>query len=173
MSDTEQQVSCANCEWTGLRSEADSEIKDYFQRVEAGGEVPAGECPECGCLCYIEKDKHPCKEGDLTFHLPPKGSGKKRLPLSFMNGALRCTKFCEGAAIDFDWYNDRLQILIFDNQDEPALHVRFNADGTIAEIVFRDELKPLLINEQRRGQSEWEISRDGKEASEATPPRAA
>jgi len=28
------------------------EIKDFLQRVEPGGIVPSGECPECGALCY-------------------------------------------------------------------------------------------------------------------------
>lgn len=43
---------CGNC--GQIWDETDlAEIKDYFQRVEAGGEVPAGECPECGALCYV------------------------------------------------------------------------------------------------------------------------
>ena len=30
------------------------EIDNFFMRVEAGGEVPSGQCPnpECGALCY-------------------------------------------------------------------------------------------------------------------------
>jgi len=42
---------CDNCkkEWKrGMLCEA----KDYFQRIEPGGVVPSGECPECGALCY-------------------------------------------------------------------------------------------------------------------------
>ncbi len=27
-------------------------IQDYGQRVEPGGVVPSGECPNCGALCY-------------------------------------------------------------------------------------------------------------------------
>lgn len=27
-------------------------IKDLEQRIEPGGTVPSGECPECGALCY-------------------------------------------------------------------------------------------------------------------------
>ena len=27
-------------------------IDDMFERIEPGGTVPSGECPECGALCY-------------------------------------------------------------------------------------------------------------------------
>ncbi len=32
------------------------EIEDFFVRVEAGGVVPAGECPGCGALAYLVED---------------------------------------------------------------------------------------------------------------------
>jgi len=51
---------------------------------------------------------------------------------------VRSKDYVEGAAADFDWYNDWLQILVFDQQDDPALHVRLNPDGTIAEILVRE-----------------------------------
>ena len=44
---------CDNC---GTIWHGDSllDIQDYFQRIEAGGVVPSGECPDtkCGALCY-------------------------------------------------------------------------------------------------------------------------
>jgi hypothetical protein len=45
---------CDNCAevWT---EGALTAIQDYFQRVEAGGIVPSGECPKCGALCYPTK----------------------------------------------------------------------------------------------------------------------
>lgn len=30
-------------------------IKDVEQRLDCGSEIPAGECPECGALCYVVK----------------------------------------------------------------------------------------------------------------------
>jgi hypothetical protein len=30
-------------------------IKHYDQRVDPFGQAPAGECPECGCLCYMDE----------------------------------------------------------------------------------------------------------------------
>lgn len=46
---------CGNCDkvWTAnvLRYKFPA-IKDLSQRVEPGGVVPAGECPECGALTY-------------------------------------------------------------------------------------------------------------------------
>jgi hypothetical protein len=45
------QYACDNCEniWPYDRLEA---IADLTERIEAGGVVPAGECPVCGALCY-------------------------------------------------------------------------------------------------------------------------
>ena len=47
---------CDNCgrEWKRSMLE---EVKDYLQRVEPGGVVPSGQCPEpkCGALCYPKK----------------------------------------------------------------------------------------------------------------------
>jgi hypothetical protein len=42
---------CDNCGETWNEGDLQP-IKHYFQRVEPGGIVPSGECPECGCLCY-------------------------------------------------------------------------------------------------------------------------
>jgi hypothetical protein len=49
---------CGICEWSGRESKLKcglAYIPDLFSRIEVGGEVPAGECPECGGLCYLEK----------------------------------------------------------------------------------------------------------------------
>lgn len=42
---------CDNCEWTGLACDTRF-INDIYDRLEAGGTVPVGECPECGALAY-------------------------------------------------------------------------------------------------------------------------
>jgi len=46
-------IGCENCGhlWPAAALE---EIHDYWERVEPGGVVPLGECPniECGALCY-------------------------------------------------------------------------------------------------------------------------
>ena len=49
---------CANCHWVGEPSTAFPDIPDLIQRIEPGGEVPSGECPECGALCYVVPKKH-------------------------------------------------------------------------------------------------------------------
>jgi hypothetical protein len=43
---------CSNCEWRGDVSEC-NEIYGLLDRVEAGDEFPAGECPKCGVLAYL------------------------------------------------------------------------------------------------------------------------
>jgi len=45
-------------------------IQDIEQRVEPGGMVPSGECPDCGALCYPVSGKPETKT--------PAKTGKKR-----------------------------------------------------------------------------------------------
>lgn len=46
---------CDNCDWRGSSDDLDQEIADLDQRVDAGGVVPAGECPSCGALAYLDR----------------------------------------------------------------------------------------------------------------------
>lgn len=46
--------SCGNCVWKGPQS-ACVYPSDLFGRVDAGGTMPAGECPACGALAYVEE----------------------------------------------------------------------------------------------------------------------
>jgi uncharacterized protein DUF6874 len=49
---------CDNCDWTGSEEELGktiNQIHHLAERLDVGGEVPAGECPECACLAYIDK----------------------------------------------------------------------------------------------------------------------
>ncbi len=54
----ERRVACANCEWTGTESQL-REISDFWGRVDVGGEMPAGECPECQALAYLVEEDNP------------------------------------------------------------------------------------------------------------------
>lgn len=51
-------VRCENedCEWTG-DIEQTRDMNDFWGRVAPGDEMPAGECPECGWLAYVVKEK--------------------------------------------------------------------------------------------------------------------
>lgn len=49
---TEYRARCDNCSVVHSSREL-GEIKDAEQRLTPGGEVPAGECPDCGCLAYV------------------------------------------------------------------------------------------------------------------------
>lgn len=51
-------VKCGNCDWTGTDSEMGTHLDEIVclgDRLDAGSEVPAGECPECGALAYVVK----------------------------------------------------------------------------------------------------------------------
>lgn len=43
---------CGNCDWRGKVNEC-NKIHRLLDRVEAGGEFPAGECPKCRALTYL------------------------------------------------------------------------------------------------------------------------
>lgn len=47
---------CSNCATTTPFAKLNA-IDDIEQRISPGDEVPAGECPECGCLAYLVKPK--------------------------------------------------------------------------------------------------------------------
>lgn len=45
---------CDNCgaKWA---DDGMDQIEDYWQRLDPGGVVPSGQCPDCGALCYPTK----------------------------------------------------------------------------------------------------------------------
>ena len=49
---------CANCDWHGTVADVEA-ITDVQERVCAGETVPAGQCPECGCLAHLIETKTP------------------------------------------------------------------------------------------------------------------
>lgn len=48
-----RQCSCPACDWEGKASEVKPEISNADARLDPGSEVPVGECPKCGTLCYF------------------------------------------------------------------------------------------------------------------------
>lgn len=96
-------------------------------------------------------------------HIDPAGDHGAR-PLRVAHNIdraeLSSLDYAEGAAVALDWYNDRLQLIAFDGRsDDPALHIRLNQDGTIAEILVRDDLLPH-VHSERFHESEWQKERD-------------
>lgn len=49
---------CENCGWSGEEDKAGglASVPDLLQRIEPGGEVPAGVCPDCGALAYLTEE---------------------------------------------------------------------------------------------------------------------
>lgn len=45
-------VACDDCAWQGTDSQL-KPIQHLEERIDAGGVVPAGQCPECGALAYL------------------------------------------------------------------------------------------------------------------------
>jgi len=51
-------VKCDNCDWRGDSSDVKftlEEVVDLGERLDPGSEVPYGECPQCDCLCYLDR----------------------------------------------------------------------------------------------------------------------
>ena len=50
-------VACTDCDWEGNVDQVRPyEIDAFFDRVEPGEIMPAGECPKCGFLVYLGKE---------------------------------------------------------------------------------------------------------------------
>lgn len=53
-------VHCDNCNWTGKESTVGKDMmrmSRLWDRLEPGGEVPAGECPKCAGCVYLNASK--------------------------------------------------------------------------------------------------------------------
>lgn len=48
-------LACGNCDWHGTEDGAEA-ITDFALRVAPGEIVPAGQCPKCRALCYLDAD---------------------------------------------------------------------------------------------------------------------
>jgi hypothetical protein len=46
---------CGNCGWIGALSET-SETHDFWSRVNPGETMPAGDCPKCGALAFVDDE---------------------------------------------------------------------------------------------------------------------
>jgi hypothetical protein len=68
------------------------------------------------------------------------------------------------AQVAVDYFNGGLQALVYDSPcDEQAVAVRYNQDGTIAEIAVRRDLMDRVINNDRV--SAWQEARDKDKAA--------
>ncbi len=60
--DGKEASECGNCHWYGVPDIGLAHITDLLERIEPGGELPSGECPECGALCYLSKQGKTTRE---------------------------------------------------------------------------------------------------------------
>ena len=60
-----RRVECGDCDWTGTEDDIDlGSVEDLLQRIDPGSEVPAGECPKCGALCYVLRSDNDYNSGE-------------------------------------------------------------------------------------------------------------
>lgn len=150
MSEQKPDWRCDNCGEEGCVNDLDD--IDH-ERVQAGEELPLGSCPGCGFHVYVEAVIEP--KGDL---------GREELKITGLRGEIITRKqahMAEQVGARVDWYNDRMQILIDDTSEDQALHIRFNPDGSIAEILVRDDLMGL-VKIEGESNSPWQDERDNR-----------
>ena len=85
----------------------------------------------------------PAPEPKTVHHLRPTGH-IGRMAMSYTHdpadGSLILGDDPNGPRVTLDWHNDRLQILVYDGQqDEPTLKVRFGVEERIREILYNRE----------------------------------
>lgn len=77
-------VSCDNCDWVGAQPECEM-ISDIQERISAGGVVPAGQCPVCGALTFLDKTP---------------AWAVRKVTIEVSGGIARATKCPEGVHVD-------------------------------------------------------------------------
>ncbi|TSA39703.1 hypothetical protein D4R30_00655 [archaeon] len=61
-------VECQNCEWKGTGVDVNP-IQDIYERIEPGETVPAGECPECGCLARLVSEPEAAAPTSTVYYV--------------------------------------------------------------------------------------------------------
>jgi hypothetical protein len=75
------------------------------------------------------------------------------------------------AMVAADWFgeeNRALQLLCYDTEDEVAVAVRYAADGSIAEVMLRDDLIDKVVRDDVT--TDWMRKRDGAEDDDLDEP---
>jgi hypothetical protein len=83
-------LKCDNCDHVCKKSSSNL-IKKLHERVEPGGIMPGGECPECGALMYptaATVDKQQTIKLRLTVDIEYIPNGASLLELTSMMGAI-------------------------------------------------------------------------------------
>ena len=98
----------------------------------------------------------------MITELTPNGDlGKEVLPIEFDAGAVKSFGYAKEAQAAFDWYNDRLQILVYDGHNsEPVVQVRLDSDGVVNEIIVRSTDWHRLRRDSCLPLSPWQAERD-------------
>ncbi len=117
---TQAQLACGNGDWKGAGDEAQepTEIPDLLQRLTPGGEVPAGECPRCGALAYLQK-------------------GEGLIVCIELRGGLVQDVFCApSVAQGIAWANRKVAAEPLDVDDDFLIHRQTPASAPLAERVW-------------------------------------
>ena len=109
----------------------------------------------------------------MKSHIPAQGEhGKGWLPVLIENESIKSIGYARGAQATFDWYNNKLQILVYSGiEDEPAVTVRLNRGGGIEEIAYGEHVSQKIRAESGPEVSAWLQDRDfpRKDGSPVSP----
>lgn len=113
---------CGNCSWRGPASDL-RPIANIAQRIDPGGTVPSGECPQCGALAYpLEED-----------------GGTKRRFVFVIHGAIEPGKVI-GPVRDADHEEEIILDLMRNNSE---LTVQSRADAVFS-LEIRENERPVV-----------------------------
>lgn len=122
---------CDNCQ-VARPTEDLNEIKDFEQRVEPGGIVPSGECPDCGALAYpaSEFELYPNATAEVVYQgTPVYGQHLNWIPVVTKDGQVGLAiKSKDGSREEYLYFNpsiDERNVFIYHGdelsvvEDEP------------------------------------------------------
>jgi len=96
--------------------------------------------------------------------LPPNGNlARQSLPTLVEPTGLSIAEdspYAAGVGVHFDWYNDRLQLVIDSPSDDPSLFVQFNQDGGVAAVLTCHEDVHAVVGRECHTPNRWMVERD-------------
>lgn len=135
---------CANCERQASARSLDF-VDDPGLRLDAGGEVPAGQCPACGALAYLVKATVQGMEPGKRYQaFTPEGQ-QIAGTLDVLRGRAELNHFFRSDDGKLDWQHNGTTKIFYDDQrpetrdGKPIFLCEDGKTWTEDQLAFRPE----------------------------------